>query len=415
MHDNLFKVREYIKNSWVKMIKKNDYIKDFIMPFDYVSPCSVGSLTELYYWDTYFTNKGLYIDNFDNYALNNILDLQFALKKFGCVPNICRKDGAEYCSQPPLLFLMVSDYYDKYRNLIFLKNAYRILKKEYDFWMTKRISDNGLNHYGSNHVFDKNDKHDISYYVNYYVGRLNVNVDGWSESESVDFCENMISEAESGEDFTPRFNGQAKYINAIDLNSLLYGFEKKMECFSEILHNGEEDDWAIRAAHRKELLIKYCYDDKTGVFFDYNYKTKNRTDIYCVACYLPFVFEITDNTNALSVINRKLIYDFGVVSCEKIDGVPLVYQWGYPNAWAPHQFWAYKANELSGNNDLAISIAEKYLNNVYNGFSEYGMLFEKYDAVKGGKAIVNEYGCPEMLGWTAGVFNYFYNICHKGR
>lgn len=31
-------------------------------------------------------------------------------------------------------------------------------------------------------------------------------------------------------------------------------------------------------------------------------------------------------------------------------------------------------------------------------------MFEKYDAVIGGAATVNEYGVPEMLGWTAGTF-----------
>ena len=34
---------------------------------------------------------------------------------------------------------------------------------------------------------------------------------------------------------------------------------------------------------------------------------------------------------------------------------------------------------------------------------------EKYDAIVGGKAVVDEYGTPEMLGWTAGVFQVLYN------
>ena len=42
-------------------------------------------------------------------------------------------------------------------------------------------------------------------------------------------------------------------------------------------------------------------------------------------------------------------------------------------------------------------------------FIKSGRLWEKYDGVKGGAATVNEYDVPEMLGWTAGVFEYFFN------
>ena len=412
-HENFLKIREYIKNNWVKTVRKNDYIKDFVMPYDYVSPCSDGVLTELYYWDTYFTNKGLYMDGLDNYAYNNIRDLEFALKTFGCVPNICRKDGADYCSQPPLLFLMVSDYYEKTSDRDFLKDSYYYLKKEYDFWMSKRISDTGLNNYGSNYSFDRNDKHRIDFCVDYYVGRLNIDVDGWSDDKKIEFCENMIAEAESGEDFTPRFKGRAKYVNPIDLNSFLYGFERKMESFSQILKNDEDAFWAEKADHRKESILKYCYDKETGVFFDYDFKRQKKTGKYCVACYMPFIFGISKDLNALMTVNDKLIYDFGVVSCEKTENCPLIYQWGYPNAWAPHQFWAYSANKAANNNAKALAIAEKYLTNVYKSFLKYGILFEKYDAVEGGKTVINEYDCPEMLGWTAGVFNYFYQVCFE--
>ena len=55
-------VSEYIKSSWVKSVRKRDNRKDFVLPFDFVPPCIDGDLTDLYYWDTYFTNKGLILD-----------------------------------------------------------------------------------------------------------------------------------------------------------------------------------------------------------------------------------------------------------------------------------------------------------------------------------------------------------------
>ena len=41
-------------------------------------------------------------------------------------------------------------------------------------------------------------------------------------------------------------------------------------------------------------------------------------------------------------------------------------------------------------------------------FANTGKLWEKYDAVNGGKATANEYAETEMLGWTAGVYNDIY-------
>ena len=70
---------EYIKKSWAGAVKKKDVDPNFIMPYDYIPPCVDGDLINLYYWDTYFTNKGLYIDGLDEYAFGNIQNLRFAL------------------------------------------------------------------------------------------------------------------------------------------------------------------------------------------------------------------------------------------------------------------------------------------------------------------------------------------------
>lgn len=53
-------------------------------------------------------------------------------------------------------------------------------------------------------------------------------------------------------------------------------------------------------------------------------------------------------------------------------------------------------------------IGKKYLLTVEGCFANTGKLWEKYDAVKGGKATANEYTETEMLGWTAGVYNDIY-------
>ena len=98
---------------------------------------------------------------------------------------------------------------------------------------------------------------------------------------------------------------------------------------------------------------------------------------------------------------------YGVLCVEKTEQ-KTVYQWGYPNSWAPDNFLAYAAAKAVGEEETAERIALCYLESVSAEFEKSGRLWEKYDAVCGGAATVNEYEVPEMLGWTAGVFEYFF-------
>ena len=46
-------VREYIRNSWEKSLRKKGHRADGIpLPYPYNSPCAEGIFDEFYYWDT---------------------------------------------------------------------------------------------------------------------------------------------------------------------------------------------------------------------------------------------------------------------------------------------------------------------------------------------------------------------------
>lgn len=398
------KVREYIKKGWERTLKAND-ANGFWMPHDYVAPCVSGTLTDLYYWDTYFTNKGLYLDKLANLAYNNIENLKYCLRLFKCVPNMCRENGADYASQPPLLFLMVKDHFAQTKNLDFLSDSYEALKLEYTFWMTERMSETGLNKYGTN-VKSAFTEERINKSLNALSKRINLDTSGWTSEGKYDFFIGRIGEGESGEDHTPRFNNQSANINPVDLNSHLYGFEQTMAEFSDILSKDESALWKERAKKRKKLIDELCLDKKSGIYFDYNFIKKETTGVYCVANYLPFFHKLTDDINALEKINGKLIEKNGVLSCEYIE-TTADFQWGYPNSWAPHNYFAFMACYIGGLKGAARSIAETFVVNVTKEFNFSNRLWEKYDGVEGGKAKVDEYGTPEMLGWTAGVYNVF--------
>ena len=115
------------------------------MPYPYIVP-SVGHFDEMYYWDTYFTNKGLELCGRMQQVKNNTDDMLYLVKKYGFMPNGNRTYYLLQ-SQPPFLSGMVRDVYDYYKDTVWLSSAYDVLKIEYNFWMSKRITPIGLNCY----------------------------------------------------------------------------------------------------------------------------------------------------------------------------------------------------------------------------------------------------------------------------
>ena len=126
-----------------------------------------------------------------------------------------------------------------------------------------------------------------------------------------------------------------------------------------------------------------------------------------VADMLPFWAGISNDKDVLLRILKKLEYPYGIAACEKTDE-DFAGQWGYPNMWAPLVWFAFYALKAVGAHGEAVRIGKKYLLTVEDCFANTGKLWEKYDAVKGGKATANEYTETEMLGWTAGVYNDIY-------
>ena len=122
----------------------NDEGSVIALPKPYSVPCVKGAFQEMYYWDTYFTNKGLLLLGNVEQAKNNLACITYLIDKFGYMPNGSHK-GLLNRSQPPYASLMARDIYDVTRDKEWLRQTVKALEKEYDFWMTKRIAPNGLN------------------------------------------------------------------------------------------------------------------------------------------------------------------------------------------------------------------------------------------------------------------------------
>ena len=215
----------------------------------------------------------------------------------------------------------------------------------------------------------------------------------------------LISAGESGWDMNPRWGREGFNYLPVDLNSLMYMFEKNMEFFSSVLGLGKEEFWMSAAKRRKELMMKYmCADD--GVLYDYNFVSQKRSTMLTAASLYPlFANMLTEDEVASS--SPKLVSleaEYGILTCE--DNVEIgTYQWNYPNGWPCLQYIAVVGFKNYGYQEDAKRIALKYVTLVENVFKETGNLWEKYNVVEGNTEVLSEdYRMPVMMGWTAGTY-----------
>lgn len=394
-------VTEYIQQKLPKTLRKHQTDEDTLigLPYPYTVPCAENCFNELYYWDTYFTNKALFALGNAEQAKNNVLNILYLIEKFGYMPNGNRTFYLKR-SQPPYAALMVNDVTRNTNDLEFLRAAFPVLKKEYGFWMTKRVSDNGLNHYDT----EEDEKSCADFYKDCVSARIKIN-----SNRNVEYAGKCyFAEAESGWDFTPRFGGNCADYDPIDLNSNLYLYEKLFAEYEVLLGLGDGKEWLELSDRRAEKINALLWDGAAQVYRDYNYKTGEFSAVVSAASFQPYFAGIAGETKkaGLKKLLALLEGDYGIFTTEKVSEQ---YQWAYPNIWAPCQYIAVKALEKYGDTEDAERIEEKYVGLIEQNFKTHGKLFEKYNGQTGGIDAVSEYGTPEMLGWTAGVYLAFHD------
>lgn len=143
-------VRDFIRTSWDASVQYNPTDSQTLigLPRPYTVPSVSQTFQELYYWDTYFTNEGLVRDGRLDLAKNNTEDMLYLVDRYGYMPNGSRTWYLNR-SQPPFLCMMVDRIFEQTEDTNWLAGAFTTLQKEYDFWMTQRITPVGLNRYSS--------------------------------------------------------------------------------------------------------------------------------------------------------------------------------------------------------------------------------------------------------------------------
>lgn len=397
---------EYIKSRWNDCVRINTKDEGTLigLPAPYIVPSPREHLNEMYYWDTFFTCKGLYLSEMEELAKNCTDNLLFLAEKYGFVPNGNRTYYLSQ-SQPPFLSMMVMDVYRRTHDKEYLKRAYNVLKKEYDFWMTKRLTPTGLNRFGANedNLGDTNKHYEsICRRIDYLV----------PVDDKRDFAVNFLADCESGWDFSPRCEFNQSKTVYVDLNCNLYAYEKNFEFMAAETENGERDFWAKKAEKRKHLMNEYLYNE--GAFRDYNFEKKKTVGVFSAASFYALWAKVADKAQAEET--RKLLYklerEYGAAATEEYS-LPGKYQWAYPNGWAPLQYIVIKGLDNYGYKADARRIAQKYMHAAEKMYEQTGTVWEKYNVLTGGNDTVGDYKSREMLGWSAGVYLFAKDYCEK--
>lgn len=400
-------VLEYIENNWDSCENENREDIEagmatlYGLPYPYSIP-AVGHFDELYYWDTYFANKGLELSNRWQLVKNNTDNILYMIDRFGYMKNSNRFYHSGLC-QPPFASRMVKETFEYYKDKTWLYGAFHTLKKEYNFWMTERMTSIGLNQYRGKNV-DK----PVDVKAGDFVRRAcnGQQPEGKTLEQVVDHY--MIC-CESGWDCNPRWGFEGWEYVQVELNSLLYDWEKNMAYFSEVLGMGEEAKWEEAAAKRKELMYKYMLNSD-GVLTDYNFVTDKHSEILSTCILYPMFVGLAEKEEAKNIVKAMARFEvkYGLASCEynKYSDTHK-FQWNYPIGWACQQHLAVKALDNYGYKEDAARVALKYKTLVEKVHAETGKLWEKYNVVDGSNQVLSKErtdSMPAMMGWTAATY-----------
>ena len=142
------------------------------------------------------------------------------------------------------------------------------------------------------------------------------------------------------------------------------------------------------------------------MYYDYDYVNGRRSDVISSAIFSLLYAEAVSPKDAASIVDqglKALEFAHGIAACEN-KPYDFVYQWSYPNGWAPLHFLAIKGLDNYGYKEEASRIASKYVDMVVRNFESTHNLWEKYNVVEGNINVSNEYDMPTMMGWTAGTY-----------
>jgi alpha,alpha-trehalase len=412
-----------------------------------------GRFNEMYGWDSYFIIRGLLRDGRLELARGMVENFFFEIEYYGAVLNANRTYYLTR-SQPPFLSSMVMAVHEAQKAAgqddgAWLETAYSYVKRDHGVWtQDPHLAGNtGLSRYydfGEGPAMEAlQDENDIYRQVAAYFlfhptipayqgealdasgGRASgsayaVRVCGAAQSQSSCEPEHLIklkpdyykgdrSMRESGFDVSFRFGpyGAATHHYApVCLNSLLFKTERDLEEMSRLL--GKSSDavqWQRLAEARKRSMQKYLWDQKQGLFFDYDFENGQESSYRYATTFYPLWAGLATDEQARAVVKNLSTFERAggiATSVEETQG-----QWDYPFGWAPIQLLAVEGMRRYGHNAEADRVSTEFLSTVLENFARDRTIREKYNVVSRSSETHVKAGYSANVvgfGWTNAAF-----------
>jgi alpha,alpha-trehalase len=396
------------------------------LPHPYVVPG--GRFNEMYGWDSYFILVGLLRDGEIRRAQDMVENFLYEIDRYGRILNANRTYFLTR-SQPPFLTRMILGVFHETKDVNWLRSTVPAIERYYRFWTVAPhlIPELGLSRYfdlgtgpAPEVVSDERDAagrthydrvreyyrthevtdYDVSLYYNRATDRL-----------TDLFYKGDRSMRESGFDPSNRFGPFSVDIihyAPVCLNSLLYQMEADAAEIASLL--GREADarrWRGRARLRRTRINSLLWDEKAGMYFDYNVRTKRRRPYEFATTFYPLWVGLASGEQAARVRANlpTLEAPGGLLTSTQVTGN----QWDAPFGWAPLQMIAVAGLRRYDYEEDADRLAAKFLSLVAKEFAEHGAIVEKYDVRRResdvSAGIKFGYSSNEIgFGWTNGVF-----------
>ena len=385
-----------------------------------------GRFNEMYGWDSYFEGVGLLIDGRIDLARAMVDNFIYQINHYGKILNANRSYYLTR-TQPPFMSSFVREVYEamEEKDEKWLRKALEAAIKEYgQVWMVEgeRLTGNGLNRYFAEGIgippetekghfdevlreFAEKYKMGVSEFVEKYQS-------GEIDAPEVDeYFLHDRSLRESGHDTSWRLENRTAYLNTVDLNSLLYKYEKDFEYLIDEYFDGRfttstgktytDDHWEDKAEDRKELMNRFLWNEEQGSFYDYNFKTGEQTGYISATNFYPLWSGLASEEQAERMV-PQLMQDLkaqgGILSSarssvEKTATNEVQRQWDYPYGWAPHQMLLWQGLLDYGYEEQAYELIYRWLWMITKNAVDYnGTIPEKYDVVDATHKVYAEYG-----------------------
>jgi alpha,alpha-trehalase len=417
-----------------------------------------GQFNEMYGWDSYFIIRGLLRDQRRDLAKGMVENFFYEIQHYGGVLNANRTYYLGR-SQPPFLSSMILAVYEADKaagkpDLKWLERAYGFAAKDYEQWNREPhlAGDTGLSRYfdegdgpvpeiigdptnyyrGAAQYFLVHEGENSTHLVRHDAGKPASNdvgavfelpacnpqskqtarADCAKEdrvSLTADFYKGDRSMRESGFDVSFRFGpygADTHHYAPVCLNSLLYKTETDLEQMSLLLGRKDESrEWARKAADRRARIINYLWNEKRGLFFDYDFTTHSQSTYDYATTFYALWTGLASNEQAQAVAkNLPLFEQAGGLAMSRFESQA---QWDYPYGWAPIHLLAVEGLRRYGYAADADRITSKFLAMILRNFRRDHTMREKYDVVAQSSATHIVAGYSQNVtgfGWTNAVF-----------